>query len=339
MKTALIGLGPHGRRVLDVVLAMPTLTLTAVVERTRTALDSLEIPEGIQRCESLDELAAHQRVDLVCIATNGPSHAALAISAMSLGARYIMVEKPMACSVAECNQILAKAAETTSRVVVNHSRRFAPVYRFLHERIASGVWGKPRCIWIQRPGIGLGCNATHSFDTMAFLLGRQPTTVTGWVDKPVSTNPRGVEFVDPGGLVVMDFGEGVRGVVAQIEDGSGPTSVEIDCTGARIRLDERSGDIEIIERDLNVCPGPGRPAVFHPAELPPGLSAKPDMGAMIRACLDDLTSDSPMVSDARHGKLAIEVLVAAYLSQEQANIPIKLPLRTPEEQNRWLPVT
>jgi len=41
-------------------------------------------------------------------------------------------------------------------------------------------------------------------------------------------------------------------VIAQIEDGAGPMSVEIDLTAARVRIDEKWGEAEVIERDLAV---------------------------------------------------------------------------------------
>jgi predicted dehydrogenase len=340
MKAAVIGLGPHGRRVIDVLRVMPEIELAGAVDQDSRALEAAELPLATARCRSLDELWRRcEHIDLIYVATNGPSHASLAVAAMDKGARQVMVEKPMACSLAECDQIIAKATETGSRIGVGHLRRFAPAYRWLRERIASGDWGRPRCIWMQRPGIGLGCNATHSFDAVVFLLGRMPQSVTGWVDEPIGANPRGAQFVDPGGLVVIDFGGGVRGVVAQIEDGSGPTSVEIDMTAARIRLDERSGEIEVLERDLSVKPGPGRPPIFRKAELPEGMTAKPDMSTMIRGCLQDLMSGREMISGAEHGRLAVEVLIATHLSQKRGNVPVALPLRSDEETTLWLPVT
>ena len=339
MKAAVIGLGPHGRRLVAALNSMSGVELTAVVDHDPAALAATGIGAQVARFRSLSELTTQQNPELVCVATNGPSHAELAIAAMEHGARYLLVEKPMACSLAECDRILATARETKCRVAVDHARRHAPVYLWLRKCIASGEWGAPRAIWMQRPGIGLGCNATHSFDTIAFLLDRKPRQVTGWVDKPIGANPRGSQFVDPGGLVVLEFEGGIRGVVAQIEDGAGPTSVEIDMTAARIRLDERSGEIEVVERDLSVVPGPGRPPLFHTRTAPAGLTAQIDLASMIRGCLEELLGCEPMIADAQHGRSAIEILVAAYLSDCAGHAPVCLPLVKREELETWLPVT
>src|ERR1700687_3046479 len=106
MKAAVIGVGPHGRRIVDVLRALPGVELAAVVDRSEQALAAAELPPDVARYRSDQELWSRGDVALVCVATNGPSHAALSLSAMEAGARYLLVEKPMACSLAECDQIL-----------------------------------------------------------------------------------------------------------------------------------------------------------------------------------------------------------------------------------------
>lgn len=337
MRAAVVGVGPHGQRIVKVLLGLENVELAAVVDQNEAALAAVELPTKVAKYRSLDEIRP-DAVEMVCIATNGPSHAKLALTAMERGVRRLLIEKPMACSVAECDQIIEKADETGTRVVVDHVRRYSPAYRWLRDRISSGAWGQPRCIWMQRPGIGLGCNGTHSFDTVSFLTGQEVKQVTGWVDEPVAANPRGKHFVDPGGLAILDLGS-ARAVVAQIEDGAGPTAVEIDLTAARVRVDEKYGQIEIVERDLSVKPGPGRPPAFQVTSPPDGLTGNTDMGVMVRGCVEDLISNNPVVSGVQSGRAAIEVLVACYLSHRRDHAPVPLPLTSPEDRNLWLPVT
>jgi predicted dehydrogenase len=339
LKAAVIGLGPHGQRIVNAMRSVAGLELAAVVDRSDAVLAQLELPPEVARYNSDETLWARKDVELVSIATNGPSHAALAVAAMNAGVRRLLVEKPMACSLAECDRILEMARATQTRVAVDHGRRHAPVYQWLHSRITSGDWGQIRAIWMQRPDIGLGCNGTHSFDVAMYLAEAGATRVTGWVDPPIKKNPRGEQFVDPGGLVVMELANGVRAMITQIEDGAGPTSLEIDLTAARVRYCERKGVVEVIARDLSVKPGPNRPAVFNETELPPEVSGKLDMGAMIAGCLRDLKSSEPLASDARHGRAAVEVLVGAYLSSARGNVPVKLPLEANADLEFYLSIT
>lgn len=138
MKAAVIGLGPHGHRVIDVIKQMPALTLAAVVDRRPYALKSEAIPEETACYQTAEELWATDDIDLVCITTNCPSHAELAIAGMDAGIQHVMVEKPMACSLLECEAIMAKADETGARLVVERPRRYTLLYRWMRNEIASG---------------------------------------------------------------------------------------------------------------------------------------------------------------------------------------------------------
>ena len=339
MKTALIGLGPQGRRILSALAVIEGIDLVAVVDRRSDALGAAEIPASTLRLGHPDQLWHSGALDLVCVATNGPSHAEMAVQAMEAGVGRLMIEKPMACSLAECDRMLQVAVRLGARLAVNQSRRHAPAYAWLRDRIRSGHWGQVRCVWIQRPGVGLGGLAVHSFDLVRFLTDREVTSVTAWVDPPRGRNPRGDEFVDPGGLVVLEITGGARAIVAQIEDGAGPMSVEIDLTAARVRVDERSGQIEVLERDLSVKPAPNRPASFAPAALPPHLSARTDLGVMLQGLIRELMGVGVMECDAHHGRAAVEVLAAAHLSHRRGHVPVRLPLVDAESAALWLPVT
>jgi predicted dehydrogenase len=339
MKAAVIGLGHHGKRVASVVRNLPGVELAAVADVRKEALDWSELPPTVFKTTAPVALFAQNPVDLLAITTHGPSHAELAIRAMETGTKRVMVEKPMACSVAECEAMIEAARRNGARLAVNQSRRHDPFYRWLKGEMQGGRFGDLRCIWIQRPGIGLGCLGTHYFDLVRYLSGMNVKRVTAWVDPFIGPNPRGDKFVDPGGLVVMELDRRARAIVSQIEDGAGPMSIEIDLTGARIQIDERKGSVEIIERDRSVAAGPDRPVAYVDRKPPEGLTAKPNLTEMVRRVFEELLSDRPMECDAKEGLASIEVLVAAHLSQNARNVPIELPLRSPEERALWLPVT
>jgi predicted dehydrogenase len=86
MKTAVIGLGPQGRRILVALAALEGVDVVAVVDRRSEALAAPEIPAPALRLTRPAELWDIGAVDLVCLATNGPSHAELAVRALDAGA-------------------------------------------------------------------------------------------------------------------------------------------------------------------------------------------------------------------------------------------------------------
>ena len=135
-------------RIVGVLAELPGVELAAVVDQRADALSQSALPAAAARLRSSEELFGGGDVDLLCIATNGPSHAALALAAMDAGVRYLMIEKPMACSLVECDAIIAKARETGTRVVVDHVRCYAPAYQWLRSgslRASGGNCGRSGC--------------------------------------------------------------------------------------------------------------------------------------------------------------------------------------------------
>jgi predicted dehydrogenase len=339
MRAAVIGVGPHGRRIIGMLKRMPAVEIVAIADQREAALDGSDAPPATRRYRDAMSLLAETPADLVCITTNGPSHAPLALAALEHGATRLLVEKPMACSLRECDELAAAALRKGARLAVDQMRRMDTCYRWLRRRIHSGDWGALRQITIQRNGIGLGCLGTHSFDLIRFLADRDVSAVTAWVDQPLGKNPRGESFQDPGGLVVMQLGQQVRAVVVQIEDGSGPMTVEIDLTGARVRIDEKAMAVEIVERDLSVKPGPGRPAAYRTVAPPAEVASRFEMPEQVQLVLEELISDEPLSCGPEHGVASVEILVAAHLSSRRGNIPVALPLNDPEARDTWLPIT
>ena len=315
------------------------MEVVGVVDRRQAALAHGDISRDVPRYLTTRELWDQSAVELVCVATNGPSHAALALEAMEHGATRILVEKPIACSVADAEHLVDRAEQLGVRLAVDQGRRHAPIYRWLRDEIRAKRLGSARSLWVQMPGIGLGVRGIHSIDLIRFLTCAEVRGVSGWVDEPLGENPRGPEFVDPGGLIVMDMGPRLRGVVAQNEDGAGPISVEVDLTTARVRLDERFGTVEIIERDPSVVPGPGRPPRFDHRRPPEGMSAKLDMLQMIDGVVEELMGEGEMECDARHGAEALKVLVGAYASHRDGHGHVLLGHMSDEIRNLHLPVT
>jgi len=338
MNTIIIGLGPHGRRVLKAARDVKKLNVYGLVDLSREVLDSIEITEKVFKSQDLDETLKDKSIEVACITTNGPSHAFLAIKCMEAGVKKIMVEKPLACSVEDCQKMLDLAEQYGVKLIVDHPRRVSKNYGLVQQMIANGELGELRNIYIQRPGIGLGCLATHSFDLANFFAGKPVKSVNGWVDEPKKKNPRGEKFVDPGGTVVLDYGDGVKGLISQIEDGAGPIFVEINLTAARVHIDEKTDRLEILKRDLSIDKGPGRPATYEHVANPNGIGGKRNLIHEITRLLEDLVSENESKSKAQYGYDSIEILVAAYVSHEEGHRSVPLPLDK-KYHSKWLSIT
>jgi 2-hydroxy-4-carboxymuconate semialdehyde hemiacetal dehydrogenase len=93
-----------------------------------------EIPRhGLDLAEMLDEPG----VDAAILASPTPVHAAQAITAMDAG-KHVLIEIPMADSLADAEAVVAAQRRTGVTAMVCHTRRFNPSHQWVHRRIASG---------------------------------------------------------------------------------------------------------------------------------------------------------------------------------------------------------
>jgi predicted dehydrogenase len=95
-------------------------------------------------CQSYSDyagLVADELVDLMVIATPSQHHCDNAIAAMRAG-KHVLVEKPMAPSLAEVDAMMAVAAETGQILTVNQNYRYAPDFQKVKEIVESGVLGR-----------------------------------------------------------------------------------------------------------------------------------------------------------------------------------------------------
>jgi len=85
----------------------------------------------------LDEALARPDADAVILTTPTPLHARQAIAALEAG-KHVLVEIPMADSLADAEAVVAAQERTGLTAMVCHTRRFNPSHQWIHRRIAAG---------------------------------------------------------------------------------------------------------------------------------------------------------------------------------------------------------
>jgi len=145
-----------------------------------------------------ERLAGDPAVDAAIVATPNYLHARQTIALLEAG-KHVMVEKPMAMSVAECDTMIAAALRSRASLMVAHCWRFHADVQAMRARIASGELGEI----VKTRGYGVHANAgpsgwfvepdlagggalldmgVHAIDTARFLLGGPtPTRVCATV--------------------------------------------------------------------------------------------------------------------------------------------------------------
>jgi len=94
---------------------------------------------------SFEELCANADVDAIYVATPHQFHAAHAILAAVAG-KHVLIEKPMALTIADCQAMVAAAARANIQLLVGHSHSFDAPYLRAAELVRSGRFGGVRMI-------------------------------------------------------------------------------------------------------------------------------------------------------------------------------------------------
>lgn len=107
-----------------------------------------EHPEcaSVRTCEDPRDLFAMPDVDAVFIMVRDQYHKELAVAALEAG-KAVYLEKPMALSIEDCDEILRTAMRTGSKLFLGHNMRYFPVIRKMKEIIDSGVIGQVQAVW------------------------------------------------------------------------------------------------------------------------------------------------------------------------------------------------
>ncbi len=143
-------IGAEGRGGISRLAHKPEEGVRLVAAMSLT-LDNLDIyrekcGDSIRLTTDRSEIINDPDIDAVFICTPDFLHEPHAIEALRAG-KAVFLEKPMAISIEQCDNILRTARETGVPLYVGHNMRFFPVMRKMHELIAAGRIGQVEAIW------------------------------------------------------------------------------------------------------------------------------------------------------------------------------------------------
>ena len=99
--------------------------------------------DTVYRYDELDGLLQSGEIDAVYLATPNFEHVRYAVKALEAGV-HVLLEKPMAVSVAECEQMIAAAEKTGAKLMVAYRLHFEPGTLSAIKRVRSGAIGPVR---------------------------------------------------------------------------------------------------------------------------------------------------------------------------------------------------
>ena len=145
VRLGVIGLGRAFTLMLPSFLADPRIRLVAACDPRPEARARFTAEFAGPAYEDPEALCRDGAVEAVYIASPHQHHAAQTIAAAAAG-RHVLVEKPMALSLAECHAMVAAAEAARVHVIVGHSHSFDAPIRHTRALIAGGNYGRLRMI-------------------------------------------------------------------------------------------------------------------------------------------------------------------------------------------------
>jgi predicted dehydrogenase len=226
LRIALTGTGFIARTHAQAIQNTPGVELVAVVNHRPESMVTFAAEFGIPR-EYADVYALLQDgdVDALIVGTPNYLHAPQTVAALEAGV-HVLVEKPMAVTTAEAEDMVSASEKTGALLMVGHCWRFDPEIRWLREQVEAGRlgtvirtkgygvhvhWG-PGGWFTQARHAGGGALADmgiHALDTARFLLGDpQPISVYARIGRYY-----GDYDVDDTGIVVVNWDDGATSYV------------------------------------------------------------------------------------------------------------------------------
>lgn len=324
MKTAIIGAGQMGRRHIEAVRRLGH-DLVGICDSSQESLAlagrEMNVPVELHFRDA-SEMLDHARPTCVIVSTTAPSHCKFTCLAAESGVRYILVEKPMAVSLAECDKMIETCARHGSRLAVNHPTRFMPRSAAPKSLVSMPEFGGLCSVTVVAGNVGMAMNGTHFVEMFRFMTEENPVEVTAWFSPEKVSNPRGEQYEDRAGSFRVTTPSGKRLYVEIGADQGHGLQVIYAGRFGRLTVDDLAGTMSLVVRESQYRELPttryGMPAVASEHSIAPA-DAVSAACSVLKALVSE--ADFPTGDD---GRVAIEVLVAAYQSAENGNAPVKI---------------
>ena len=289
-------------------------------------------------------------VDVVAVCVPPSLHAAVALAALAAG-KHVFIEKPLAMSLAECDQLVDHAAHSSSKVMVGFNLRWHRLIRRAREMVRHGALGQLELIrttftsgerlrigspgWKTRERVGVLADlGVHHFDLWRYLTGAEVKEISATMRTP---NGNGESAM----------------VTACMQNGLIASSVFSDQTSEsnELEIHGRKGSIRVScyrFDGLELIPALDPPGSLR--NLPsrmlatikeiPGAAARASRGgdfgstyeAQWRHFADSIRNDAPVGCTVEDGRRAVQVSLAAMTSVLESR-----PVRMAEARCESLP--
>ena len=300
-----------------------------------------ELPETVALYTDYKEMLEKEKPNLVAIATESGKHAQIALECIEADCNLI-IEKPIALSIADANAIIDASKRKGVKVCTNHQNRFNKAIAKIRDAVEKGRFGKMfygtahirwnrnweyygrapwRGTWAQDGG-ALMNQCIHNIDLLNWMMGKKPIEVFAYTDR---LNHPYIEAEDLG-IALVRFADGSYGIIEGTTD-IYPSNLEetlylfgekgtVKAGGKSVniieewRFSDALDDADDVKSKFNENP----PNVYGFGHTP-----------LYADVIDSIKKDREPYVTAEDGKKALEMVLAIYKSAAEGK-PVKLPL-------------
>ena len=345
MKYALIGCGRIAVNHIKAAVSNQ-LEIAAVCDLVPAHIDVLFEKTGFDRpvaryTDYKEMLDAHPELELISIATDSGAHAEIALNCIDRGI-HVIIEKPIAMSLADADEIIRRAREKHVKVSACHQNRFNIAVQELRHAVEQGRfgtvshgsihvrWNRNRAYYEQAPwrgkwasdGGALMNQCIHGIDLLRWMMGDEVDAVYG------VTRQRFHDYLECEdiGMAVLQFR---NGAVATVE---GTVNVYPKNLEETLYLFGETGTVKLGGTSCNNIDVWNFADAEHDDSGKAGLQEATSNVygnghiSLFADMIDAIRSDRRPYVDAVAGRNALEIVLAIYKSQLTGQ-PVRLPLK------------
>ena len=358
IRTALVGCGKIGQTHAEILGTLSESHFVAVCDRDLARAQALAKLHQVKAYDNLTNMIVDSGIRMVVVSTPHPAHAVPTIKAIRAGA-HVLVEKPMATSLKDCDAMMEAAEKAKIKLGVMSQRRlYEPVQR-VKAAIEGGKIGPPvlgtvvmlgwrseayyrsdpwRGTWQGEGGGVLVNQAPHQLDLLQWFMGPIDELFGYWDN----LNHPSIEVEDTA-IAVVRFNNGSLGSIivsnsqkpglyAKVHvHGENGASVGVQTDGGAMFI---AGMTEIQEppfNDLWTVPGEERQlAQWQAIDRETFTTIDPlnhYHSLQVQDFLQALINDRDPLISASEGRKTVEIFTAIYRSRQERQ-PVKFPLQS-----------
>lgn len=217
---AIIGPGRMGQLYARIIQESANARLIAICGRSEAATKSMAEHYGVPAYPQSDYgamLAAHPEIEAVIVAASEWAHVEPVLAALAAG-KHVLVEKPMAITLADAATMVTQATQTGVQLMVCHTLRFDLRFAAMRQAVATGAVGEVLHLYARRNAPQIAVERVLGRIPLAYWLAPHDIDMMLWttgslVTKVMAYSRAGGKAREDFIIAVLTFANGAIGVL------------------------------------------------------------------------------------------------------------------------------